>query len=140
MVSISSSGQPIRCHHSSRVSVFLLALIFTACGLHGQEVASAAAPAPPISVTAEVSLDLLVHDEKNRPVLDLQSTQIAVTDDGTPVKLSSLRLVKADAAPSEHKVTLVFDRLDSAGDKNAEIPPQKSSRSFPRGSRSRCSM
>jgi VWFA-related protein len=60
---------------------------------------------------AEVSLDLVVHDRKNRPVVDLKPDQIAITDNGTPVTLTSLRLV-SDGAGSEHLVTLLFDPLE----------------------------
>jgi VWFA-related protein len=73
-------------------------------------------PAPPanqavdLSVTAdEVELDLVVHDKKNKPVLDLKQAEIAVTDNGSPVTLNSFRLVNG-AKTSEHLITLVFDR------------------------------
>ena len=112
----------------------MLAVFLTACSAHGQAPVPTAPVAPPISVNAdEVSLDLLVHDEKGRPVLDLQPSQIAVTDGGTPVKLTNLRLIKDDPA-NVRKVTLVFARLDSAGDKNARDIAPKIIKAIPEGS------
>ena len=66
----------------------------------------------------EVTLDLVVHDKKDKPVLNLQPSNIAVTDNGIPVKLTDLRLVSG-TANGEHRVTLVFDRLEPSGAKNA---------------------
>jgi VWFA-related protein len=57
----------------------------------------------------EVSLDLVVHDKKNRPVLDLKPGEVAVTDDGSSVALNSLRLITGKQE-SEPLITLVFDR------------------------------
>lgn len=117
-----------------RLPVAVLAVLLTACGAHGQAPVPPAPVAPAISVNAdEVSLDLLVHDEKGRPVLDLQPSQIAVTDGGTPVKLTNLRLIKDDPA-NGRKVTLVFGRLDSAGDKNARDIAPKIINAIPEGS------
>jgi len=89
----------------------------------GQAVASLATPdtpaATPLTTTVdEVNLDLTIRTKHNKPILDLQPSQIAVTDDGSPVQLSSLRLVNADSGP-EHLVTLVFDRLDPNASKMA---------------------
>ncbi len=104
------------------------------CNAHGQ------APVPPGPVAAaiavnaeEVSLDLLVHDEKGRPILDLQPSQIAVTDGGTTVKLTNLHLIKDDPT-NVRKVTLVFGRLDSAGDKNARDIAPRIIKAIPEGS------
>jgi len=72
----------------------------------------------------EVSLDLTVRTKHNKPVLDLQPTQLALSDDGSPVQLSSLRLV-ASASGSEHLITLVFDRLDPGPAKNARKIAEK---------------
>src|SRR5450432_1125728 len=52
---------------------------------------------PTFSVRSEeVSLDLIVRDHGNNPVLDLKPEEIAVTDDGVPVKITNLRLVQGD--------------------------------------------
>ena len=56
---------------------------------------------PGISTNAdEVSLDLVVKDKKHNAILDLKPEDIEVTDNGTPVKLTGLHLVKADAGTS----------------------------------------
>ena len=94
-----------------------------------------------ISVTAdEVLLDLVVHDKKNKPVLDLKQGEIAVTDNGSPVALNSLRLVNGTKT-NENLITLVFDRQGQmAGNmlesdllmmKNARETAQKILKMFP---------
>jgi VWFA-related protein len=77
-------------------------------------------PASPtiVSNADEVTLDLVVHDNKNKPVLDLKPADIAITDSGSAVKLSELRLVTGQSG-AHHLVTLVFDRLDPSSAKNA---------------------
>jgi VWFA-related protein len=66
---------------------------------------------PSFSVnTDEVSLDLVVRTKGGKPILDLKPSDVAVTDNGVPVKLSDLRLVKG-ASESDHLVTIVFDRM-----------------------------
>jgi VWFA-related protein len=88
-------------------------------------------PTPTLSTTVdEVSFDLTVRTKHNKPVLDLESSQLSVTDAGSPVQLSSLRLVAADSG-SQHLVTLVFDRLDSAGAKRARSMAEKILGVFP---------
>jgi VWFA-related protein len=65
----------------------------------------------------EVSLNLVVHDKKNKPVLDLKQDEIAVSDGGTPVKLNSFHLVNG-TQKSDCLITLVIDRpVESAGKK-----------------------
>ncbi len=86
-------------------------------------------PAPPASqgvdltVTAdEVSLDLVVHGKKNKPVLDLKQAEITVTDNGSPVTLNSFRL-ESGAKTSEHLITLVFDRPGRVAGNKLESDP-----------------
>ncbi len=86
-------------------------------------------PMPPasqevdLSVTAnEVQLDLVVHEKKNKPVLDLKQGEIAVTDNGTLVTLNSFRLVNS-AKTSEHLITLVFDRPGRVAGNKLESDP-----------------
>jgi VWFA-related protein len=50
-------------------------------------------------------------------VQNLKPEDITVTDGGTPVKISSLRLVSDDKR--EHFITLVFDRMDSSAAHNS---------------------
>ena len=87
--------------------VTLAIMLPPACGQTAQPPVS---PAPAQIVTAQpVSLDIVVHDKKNRPVLDLKPEEIAVTDDGSPVTLKSLHLVSGKP-DSDRLVTLVFGR------------------------------
>ena len=70
----------------------------------------------------EISLKLVVHDKKNRPVLDLKPGEIEVTDSGSPATLNGLRLVTGKQE-FEHLVTLVFDRpVPIAGTANLTDP------------------
>ncbi len=98
---------------------------------------SSAAPAPPVAAPAqspatpsfsvntdEVSLDLVVRTKGGKPVLDLKPSDLAVTDNGVPVNLSDLHLVKG-AAESQHLVTIVFDRLDPGPAKAARAMAAK---------------
>jgi len=71
-----------------------------------------------ITNVEEVTLDLVVHNKKNKPILDLKAEDIAVMDNGSAVRLSDLRLVTG-ASSAEHSVTLVFDRLAPSAAKNA---------------------
>jgi VWFA-related protein len=89
--------------------------------------APAAAPQAPASqsntptiVTSvdEVTLDMVVRNKKSKPVLDLKSGDIAVTDGGASVKLSDLRLVTGTSGP-DRMVTLLFDRLEPSAANNA---------------------
>jgi VWFA-related protein len=73
--------------------------------------AAPVATVPSISTTAdEVSLDLVVRTKGGKPILDLQPSELTITDNGEPVKLSGFHLVNGDAA-GDHLVTIVFDQL-----------------------------
>ncbi len=65
----------------------------------------------------EVTLDLVVRDKKNKPVLDLKPGDIAVSDGGAAVKIADLRLITGPGG--NHRVTLLFDRLDPSSARNA---------------------
>ena len=69
--------------------------------------------------TNEVTLDLVVKDKRQKPILDLKAEDFTVTDNGTSVKLSGFHLVSGNGE-SDHLVTLVFDRFYGAAAKNAE--------------------
>jgi VWFA-related protein len=56
-----------------------------------------------------VSLDLIVRNRHNRPVLDLKPEQVTVADNGKPAKLTDLRLVNGDQQ-NEPLIALLFDR------------------------------
>jgi VWFA-related protein len=97
-----------------------VALLITVCialplgGPAGAQTAPSTTPATTIVRNVdEVSLDLVVRGKKNKPVLNLTSQDLAVSDAGTPVRLSSLRLV--DQKAGSRLLTLVFDRFDSVG-------------------------
>jgi len=101
----------------------------------GQAPAASAAPdssaGPPLTTTVdEVSLDLTVRTKHNKPVVDLAPAQLAVTDGGSPIQLSTLRLV-ASTSGSQHLVTLVFDRLDPGPAKTARKMAEKILGAFP---------
>src|SRR5205814_799892 len=56
--------------------------------------------------------------KKGRPVLDLRPEDIAVTDTGSEVKISTLRLVTSES-DSDHLLAFVFDPLDSVAASNS---------------------
>ncbi len=58
-----------------------------------------------------ISLDLVANTRRNKPVLDLKPSDLAVTDIGSRVTLTGLQLV-TESSGSDHLITLVFDRLD----------------------------
>ncbi len=72
----------------------------------------------------EVSLDLVVRTKRDKPVLDLKPSDLAVTDDGSPVNLADLHLVTGESK-SEHLVTFLFDRLDPGPAKAARNIAEK---------------
>jgi VWFA-related protein len=117
-----------------------LVLALVAPMAHGQT-APASPPAPqtpgPAQQTSminsnadEVSLDLVVHDKRHKPILDLKPEDIAVTDDGTAVKLNAFRLVRGDTN-SGHVVTLVFDHFDGTLAKSARLMAEKVLKTLP---------
>ena len=107
-----------------RVAFQLLALMFllASCAF-GQAAASAEAGAKNKAATIslnvdEVSIDLVVHDKQHRSVLDLKPEDLAIEDNGTPVKLNNLHLVSGESAKG-HLLTLVFDPMKDAAAHNA---------------------
>ncbi len=62
----------------------------------------------------EVSIDLVAHKGRNKPVLDLKPEDLQLTDDGKPVTLSDLRLVSGRSV-DRHFISFVFDRLGPSG-------------------------
>ncbi len=101
----------------------LLSVAFSLPRAGGQTAKQPASQDVDIPVTAnEVSLNLVVHDKKNKPVLDLKQDEIAVTDGGSPVKLNSFHLVNG-AQKSDCLITLVIDRPVRLAGKNLETDP-----------------
>src|ERR1700722_4616376 len=116
----------------------LLSLIFCVPSIFGQSTPQSATPPPTaapaaspaiITTVDEVTLDLVVR-QKNKPVLDLKPGDLAITDNGLPVKLSDLHLVTGESA-AQHRVTLVFDRMEPAAAKNARDIAGKMLKAFP---------
>ena len=96
-----------------------LALILFIPWAFGQTPPGPSSEVPTIITNAqEVSLDLVVRDKKDKPILDLRPQDIAVSDNGALVKLSDLRLVTG-LSGVDHLVTLVFDRFQPSAAKNA---------------------
>ncbi len=92
------------------------------------QAAARPASSPTIVTTVdEVTLDLVVR-QKNKPVLDLKPADLLITDNGLPVKISNLHLVTGE---TEHRVTLVFDRMEPSASKNAHDIAQKMLKLFP---------
>jgi len=82
--------------------------------------ASGQAPQPPVIQTAnaqvnagEYSFYLVADYKNNKPVLDLESGEIAISEDNSPVKLDNLRLVNGKQE-SNHLIILVIDRMGYA--------------------------
>ncbi len=82
------------------------------------------------STVEEVSLDVVVHTKKGKPFTDLKPEDLAVTDNGTPVKIADLRLMNGTGGDNR-LVTFVFDRLDSAAAVNARKITEKVMKEFP---------
>ncbi len=72
----------------------------------------------------EVSLDISVQDARRNNILDLKPEDLVVTDNGTPVKLNGLHLVRGDS-PRGHLVTLLFDPFSGVTARNARSAAEK---------------
>jgi VWFA-related protein len=97
----------------------LLPIIF-AGAVHGQSTPdqeTGSSTSTIIKNVDEVSVDFVVRNKK-KPVMDLKPEDVAVTDDGSAVKLSALRVVTGQSS-ANHLVTLVFDSLDPSAGTNA---------------------
>lgn len=124
-------GRPMRAIRAllAFVIVALWAPLGDAQSATSQTAVPATAPPTIVTTVDEVTLDLVVR-KKNKPVLDLQPTDLAITDDGLPIKLSSLHLVTGPSI-AEHRITLVFDRLAPSAAKNAQEIAAKILKAFP---------
>jgi VWFA-related protein len=70
----------------------------------------------------EVSLDIVADYKNNKPVLGLKPEEIAITDDNSPVRLDSLRLVSGKQE-SDRLIMLVFDRAGSIAESGQQTDP-----------------
>jgi len=77
----------------------------------------------------EVSIDFVVRNNKKK-FLDLKPADVVVTDDGSTVKLTDLRLVSGKSS-TNHLVTFLFDSLDPSAATNAREVAQKILKLFP---------
>ena len=60
----------------------------------------------------KVSVDVVVRSKHHKPVTDLTASQLAMKDDGIPVKLSSFDRVDLTSG-QQHLAAFVFDQLNS---------------------------
>lgn len=106
-----------------KLGVLILSFIFARAipaAFAQQSQPQAATPPTTVVNVDEISLSMTVRDGRGKLVPDLKPDELAVTDGGVPVKVSSLRLVNGET--SDRLVTLLFDRLDfSAGHNAREI-------------------
>jgi VWFA-related protein len=124
--------------HRPTLVFALLAAPALLTGSFGQANSEKASGDQTVLVNAdEVSLNLVVRDKKNKPVLDLKAGDIVVTDAGSPVQISNLRFVTGEPG-AEHLLTLVFDRLDSAAGRNARDIASKILKAVPQNEFSFC--
>ncbi|HEY1207122.1 MAG: VWA domain-containing protein [Bryobacteraceae bacterium] len=74
-------------------------------------------PAGAVSGAGEVTLDFVARDSHSRPVRDLRSEEIRITDGGAPAKIARLQLVNGgnggQQAAAPRLVSLLFDGLDT---------------------------
>ena len=110
-------------HQSSIVKLLaLIAIVLPALLAYGQTVPPAKQAADSPANVEAVSLDVVADYKNHKPVLDLKPQEIAVTDDGSPVTLDSLRLVTG-IQENPHLITLVFDRAGSAAESGQQMDP-----------------
>ena len=116
---------------NKRNLVALLVVALLSPLLCGQTNSEPTSGGPAIKTSAEeVSLDLVVRDKKGHLVNDLKPADIAVTDNGSPVKISDLHIVTGEST-TMHPVTLVFDQLDSSSARNARNVAEKILKTVP---------
>jgi VWFA-related protein len=99
---------------------FALLSALLAGAIHGQSTPDKEAGSSTSTVVKnadEVSIDFVARNKKE-PVLDLKPEDVAVTDDGSAVKLSDLRLVTGQPG-ADHLITFLFDSLDTSAATNA---------------------
>jgi VWFA-related protein len=91
--------------------ITILAAVIPIVSLHSQTNPEPRIKSQPTSAIAhQVSLNLVAHDRKHKPVVDLKPEDLAVTDNGAPVTFGSLRLVSGKSG-DDNLITVIFDRL-----------------------------
>src|SRR5436190_8630127 len=125
-----SAVASLRFYRRLCISQALILLLATTA--HGQEAANKeTAPGLPVfSINAdEVNIDFIVRTKK-KPVVDLKPEDIVVTDNGSTVKLSDLRLVSGQSGRT-NLITFLFDPLDPSSATNARDFTKKILQLFP---------
>lgn len=101
-----------------------LSLLLVACDRapHAAAPTAGLAPAPSASEDGsnaaasgemdKVSVDVVVRSKRHKPVTDLTASQLAMKDDGVPVKLSSFDRVDLTSG-QQHLAAFVFDQMNS---------------------------
>jgi len=110
----------------SSLITFLNLVLLVPCGYAQAAPPQSSEKSTIVSNVDEVTLDLVVR-ERNKPVTNLKPDDIAITDSGQPVKLSDLHLVNSTSA-ADHRITLLFDRLEPSAARMHEPSPARSSR------------
>ena len=105
------SGRPqFRTLHALAFVVFSFS--FSAQAQNGPVPAGPTGSAPTAGHAAGLTLELSAHDKKGNPILDLAPSEVQIIEAGTPVPLTSLRLVTEPQVPP--MVTLLFDEVGPA--------------------------
>ena len=109
---------------SKLVALFVFIVVLVP-HVYSQTTADQKQEAPSIVTNAdEVTLDLVVHNKKHKSVLDLKPEDIAVTDNGSVMHLSDLRLVTGQPE-TDRRITLLFDPFDPSAATNARSVARK---------------
>ena len=77
-----------------------------------------------------MTLDIVAHDKHHKPVLNLRSNDMTITDENAPVTLKDFHLVKGKPSQDE-LVTLVFDRFRGSNAKETQNIAKKIMRMVP---------
>lgn len=104
---ISLSDREMTNHKLAAGLLFSAALVASLPRARAEEAVQLPALGSPATAD-EMRLYLVVHDKKGKPVIDLKPEELAVTDDGSPVRLQSLQLVDHQKQAA-NLVTFVFD-------------------------------
>jgi VWFA-related protein len=115
----------------------LSVLLVTSCSQAPHAVVASSTQAPTLiqtpgtSATAHpdhpletVTVDIIARTRHYKPVLDLDASHVAVSDDGSPVQLTSLHRVDLTSGP-RHLAAFLFDRMEPADANTARNTAEK---------------
>ncbi len=100
---------------------FVLLPVLLAGAVHGQSTPdkeTGLSTSTVVKNVDEVSIDFVLRNKNEPVILDLKPEDVAVTDNGSAVKLSDLRIVSGRAG-ANHLITFLFDPLDTSAATNA---------------------